>query len=89
VRTVYRAAETPLELADLTTPVTAAAQHGGGWVVLVFHKVCSESASDYSSCIASYKPIKDTTFNSFLDWLQNSAPPATTVKTVRQVMSGG
>jgi peptidoglycan/xylan/chitin deacetylase (PgdA/CDA1 family) len=89
VRTVYRAATTELELADLTNPVTAAASHGGGWVVLVFHKVCSQSASDYASCMASYKPIKDTTFNSFLDWLQNSAPPATNVKTVRQVMSGG
>ncbi len=89
VRTVFRSAETELQLSDLTTPVTAAASHGGGWVVLVFHEVCSQSDPGYSSCIASYKPVQDTTFNAFLDWLQNSAPPATSVKTVRQVMSGG
>jgi peptidoglycan/xylan/chitin deacetylase (PgdA/CDA1 family) len=89
IRTVYREATDELQLSDLTNPIVTASTHGGGWIVLVFHEICSESASDYASCAASYKPIKDTTFNSFLDWLEKSAPPATTVKTVRQVMSGG
>jgi peptidoglycan/xylan/chitin deacetylase (PgdA/CDA1 family) len=89
IRTVYRQATNELQLSDLTDPVNAAQSHGGGWIVLVFHQVCSQSASDYSSCIASYKAIKDTTFNAFLDWLSGSAPPGTTVQTMRQVMNGG
>lgn len=88
IRTVYRAATTELQLSDLTNPITAAVSHGGGWIVLVFHQICSQSDPGYSSCIASYKSIKDTTFDAFLDWLQNGAPAGTTVKTVRQVMNG-
>jgi peptidoglycan/xylan/chitin deacetylase (PgdA/CDA1 family) len=89
VRTMFRSATTELQLSDLTGPVTAAASHGGGWVVLVFHEVCSRSDPDYSSCIASYKPVQDTTLDAFLGWLRDDAPAATSVKTVRQVMSGG
>jgi peptidoglycan/xylan/chitin deacetylase (PgdA/CDA1 family) len=89
IRTVYRQATDELLLADLTNPVTAAASKGGGWIVLVFHEVCTQEASDFARCMASYKPIRDTTFAAFLDWLRTSAPAATTVKTVRQVMAGG
>ncbi len=89
IRTPYRAAETELQLSDLTTPINEAASHGGGWIVLVLHKVCSESDSGFGSCINDFKSIRDTTLNAFLDWLRDSAPPGTTVKTLRQVMSGG
>jgi len=89
IRTVYRQATTELLLSDLTDPVNAAQSHGGGWIVLVFHEICSQSAPNFSTCMASYKPIKDTTFNAFLDWLASSAPPGTTVQTMRQVMNGG
>jgi peptidoglycan/xylan/chitin deacetylase (PgdA/CDA1 family) len=88
VRTVYRAATDEIRLAELTNAVTAAANHGGGWVVLVFHEICSSSSSDYATCMGSYKPVQDTTFTAFLDWLKNTPPPNTSVKTVAEVMSG-
>jgi peptidoglycan/xylan/chitin deacetylase (PgdA/CDA1 family) len=87
IRTAYRAATDELQLADLTAPVTAAASHGGGWVVLVFHEICVQGQSDFNSCMASYKPVRNTTFNAFLDWLRDSAPPDTSVRTVGQVMN--
>ena len=85
---MYREATTEMQLADLTgrsprRKVTVEA--GSCW--------CStrsaRSRTPATAAAWSYKPIKDTTFNAFLDWLQSSAPPATTVKTVRQVMRGG
>lgn len=79
----------PIRLAYLQDAVTATATHGGGWLQMLFHQVCVPSSSDYSDCMAGYRPIDANVFGSFLDWLQNGAPPATTVKTVRQVMSGG
>src|SRR5205823_9675832 len=69
VRTLFRDATTPLQLSELTTPVTNAAAHGGGWLVLVFHEVCDPSTPDFNTCMGSYKAISTDTFNSFLDWL--------------------
>ena len=85
----------PLSLSHLQAAVTGAAQHGGGWVQLVFHQVCSQTydPANYSSCIADWGPVELSTFNSFLDWLQNSgqpggAPARTQVETVSQVING-
>ncbi|MCW2499952.1 MAG: Alkaline phosphatase, partial [Frankiales bacterium] len=85
----------PISLDSLKAAVTAAAQHGGGWVPLVFHGVCSptQAAEHYASCISDYGPIELDTLNAFLDWLQNSgqpggAPARTEVKTVTQVLQG-
>jgi peptidoglycan/xylan/chitin deacetylase (PgdA/CDA1 family) len=78
----------PIQHQYLTSAVTAAAAHGGGWLQLVFHRVCSQSDPTYTACMSSsYAPIDITTFGSFLDWLRRGAPPGVTVKTVRQVMS--
>lgn len=79
----------PVKLAYLQNAVTATATHGGGWLQMLFHQICDSSSPDYSSCMAGYRPTDASVFSSFLDWLQDNAPPATSVKTVRQVMSGG
>ena len=64
-------------LADIQTLVTQAQQHGGGWVPIVFHKICN-------GCDA--ESIAPSTLNTFLDWL--GAQQGVTVKTVHQVVGG-
>jgi peptidoglycan/xylan/chitin deacetylase (PgdA/CDA1 family) len=78
-----------ISLSSLTSVVNAAATHGGGWLQFQFHEVCSQSRSDYSTCMSTWGPIQDTTLNAFLDWLQDSAPSGTVVQTVEQAMSRG
>jgi peptidoglycan/xylan/chitin deacetylase (PgdA/CDA1 family) len=78
-----------ITLSSLTDVVQAAATHGGGWLQFQFHEVCTQSSPDYASCMSSWGPVKDTTLNTFLDWLRDSAPSGTVVKSVRQVMGGG
>jgi len=85
----------PVSLSYLQSSVTAAAHHGGGWVPLVFHQICSQTydLADYGSCIADYGPIELDTLNAFMDWLNNAgqsggAPARTTVQTVSQVING-
>jgi peptidoglycan/xylan/chitin deacetylase (PgdA/CDA1 family) len=62
--------------------VTQAEQHGGGWVQLVFHDLCS------SNCGTDEYSTTPAIFDAFLDWLQPRAANGTLVKTVGQVMSG-
>lgn len=88
VRTAYREPTTPLELSDLTTPVENARTHGGGWVPMVFHEICSPAEPAYQQCMQSYKAIDVRTMASFLDWLK-AAPSDVMVKTVGEVMGGG
>ena len=81
----------PVTLAHLKASVTAAAAHGGGWVPIVFHQVCSQTfdPDEYASCISDYGPIELDVLNAFLDWLQTSgAPPRTSVQTVSQIING-
>src|SRR5258706_5103034 len=85
----------PLSLSDMEAAITAASQHGGGWVQLAFHEICSQTydPSNYSTCIANWGPVELSTLNSLLDWLQNSgqpggAPAGTVMKTVSQVING-
>jgi peptidoglycan/xylan/chitin deacetylase (PgdA/CDA1 family) len=85
----------PLTLSHLQSAVTAAAQHGGGWMPLVFHDICSQQydPANYDFCIHDWGPIELSTLNAFLDWLQTSgqpggAPPRTVVQTVSEVING-
>jgi peptidoglycan/xylan/chitin deacetylase (PgdA/CDA1 family) len=59
--------------------VTAAEQHGGGWVQLVFHHICN-GCDAYS--------ITQTDFQALLDWLQPRATTGTVVETTAQVIGG-
>jgi peptidoglycan/xylan/chitin deacetylase (PgdA/CDA1 family) len=59
--------------------VTAAEQHGGGWVQLVFHHICA-SCDAYSITAANFQAL--------LDWLQPRAANGTTVETTAQVIGG-
>lgn len=80
-----------ITFSSLQNAVTAASGHGGGWVPVSFSQVCHQGTSNYSTCMASSKPVDDVVLGQFLDWLKNSgqaggAPAATTVKTVRDVL---
>jgi hypothetical protein len=96
IRTAYNSTKSaPLVVSNMERNVTAAARHGGGWVVLVFHDICSVSydPADYSNCTKSWGSIQLSAFDSLLEWLAHAGQPAgapagTVVHTVRQVMSG-
>jgi peptidoglycan/xylan/chitin deacetylase (PgdA/CDA1 family) len=69
-------------LATVEGYVTQAEQHGGGWVQLVFHDMCSTDCTgdDYSTTPAM--------LGQFLDWLQPRAANGTVTETVNQALGG-
>jgi hypothetical protein len=77
-----------LTLDYLRDAVTAAADHGGGWVQMVIHTVCAAGDPAFRHCMSAEAPIEEKTFSAFLDWLRQDAPDGTIVKTVSQVMGG-
>jgi peptidoglycan/xylan/chitin deacetylase (PgdA/CDA1 family) len=92
LRTIAVDGAQPEKLPDLEAYVSAAATHGGGWLVITFHDVCHAKASDYADCMSKFGSIDDTVFGQFLDWLQSvgkpgGAPPGVIVRNVCQVMS--
>jgi peptidoglycan/xylan/chitin deacetylase (PgdA/CDA1 family) len=66
-------------LATIEGYVTAAEQHGGGWVQLVFHHLC-EQCDAYS--------ISPANFSALLDWLAPRAATGTAVETTAEVVGG-
>ena len=90
LRTPEVAPAAPLRLEDLVARVRAA-DPAGGWVPLAFDRVCRRGTPDYMDCMASPRPVEDTTLTAFLDWQASTgkpggAPAGTAVKTVRDVM---
>jgi peptidoglycan/xylan/chitin deacetylase (PgdA/CDA1 family) len=86
--------DSPIQLADMQAVVNAAATHGGGWVQIVVHEVCSQTydPSNYGTCLGSFRPIELDTFTGFLDWLQSAgqggAPAGTVTQSVSEVLRG-
>ena len=73
-------------LSQLKAEVTNAVNHGGGWVILTFHHICSPTGT--ASCPAD-QSTTPTIFNSFVSWLntyRNTAANKTSVKTVDQTV---
>ncbi len=73
-------------LSQLKGQVTAAANNGGGWVILTFHHVCAPLGTATCQADQSISPV---IFNQFVTWLAAyRANPVnqTTVKTVDQVV---
>lgn len=66
-------------LEDLQRTVTRAEDKGGGWVVLVFHKVCDN---------CDVKSVSPSVLSEFASWLKGRQELGTYVATVGQVMSG-
>jgi peptidoglycan/xylan/chitin deacetylase (PgdA/CDA1 family) len=76
----------PWTSAALERAVTAAAQNGGGWVQVPFHRICVPTDAQFAACMSGDAPIERGAFDSFLGWLQHSAPRGTTVRTVGDVI---
>jgi peptidoglycan/xylan/chitin deacetylase (PgdA/CDA1 family) len=68
-------------LSQLQSYVTNAESHGGGWVALVFHGICSNNCTGSSS-------LSPTVFTAFLDWLQPRNANGTVVRTAGEVITG-
>ena len=66
-------------LATIEGYITAAEQHGGGWVQLVFHHVCNQ---------CDVYAITPADFSTFLDWLQPRSASGTVVQTTAIVIGG-
>lgn len=66
-------------LATLKSYVTDAEQHGGGWVQLVFHHLCTR-CNTYAISVADFAAL--------LDWLQPRALNGTLVRTTNEVVGG-
>lgn len=75
-------ADSSTSLALLQSYVTQAETHGGGWVVLSFHGICTNSCTGSNS-------FSTTLFTQFLDWLQARQASGTVVRTVADVMGAG
>ena len=70
-------------LAQMEKEVTNAQTHGGGWVILTFHHICTDiGAADCPSDLSTTPTI----YNAFVTWLAGQSTKATTVKTVQQVI---
>jgi len=65
-------------VADLEAEVTRVERAGGGWLPLVFTKICV--------CPGDQEAISPTDFDAFATWLAKR--PGTRVRTVDQVMGG-
>jgi peptidoglycan/xylan/chitin deacetylase (PgdA/CDA1 family) len=74
-----KSADSTTSLAQLQSYVTQAESHGGGWVILSFHGICSDGCTGGDS-------LSPTIFTTFLDWLQPRAGSGTVVRTVGAVM---
>jgi peptidoglycan/xylan/chitin deacetylase (PgdA/CDA1 family) len=66
-------------LATVQSYVTAAEQHGGGWVQIVIHHVC-DRCDAYSITLAD--------FTALVDWLAARAASGTVVRTTAEVIGG-
>ena len=75
-------ADAPIDLTymwNLQNVVTNAEQHGGGWVQIFWHRICSNDCDEYS-----WSP---KLLDQFLAWLEPRASIGTVVETPQQVLN--
>jgi peptidoglycan/xylan/chitin deacetylase (PgdA/CDA1 family) len=77
--------ESTWTLAQMEAQVTNAQSHGGGWVILTYHHICSDIGTADCPADLSSTPA---TFNAFTTWLAGQGANGITVKTVQQVIGG-
>jgi peptidoglycan/xylan/chitin deacetylase (PgdA/CDA1 family) len=77
--------DSTVTLAQMEQQVTQAQTHGGGWVILTYHHICTPIGA--ANCPADLSTTP-TIFNAFATWLAGQASKGVTVKTVQQVIGG-
>ena len=77
--------DSTVTLAQMEKQVTQAQSHGGGWVILTYHHICTPIGA--ANCPADLSTTP-TIFNAFVIWLAGQGSNGVTVKTVQQVIGG-
>ena len=77
--------ESTWTLANMEAEVTNAQAHGGGWVILTYHHICSDIGNADCPADLSTTPA---IFDAFATWLAGQQSNGVTVKTVQQVIGG-
>jgi peptidoglycan/xylan/chitin deacetylase (PgdA/CDA1 family) len=77
----------PVELAWLQQAVEAARDNGGGWVPMLFHRVCYQGTAQYDNCMASYRPVDAAVIGQFLQWAGGQSDVS--LRPVTEVLNGG
>ncbi len=79
----------PVTLDYLKSGVEAATANGGGWVPLLFHRVCYKANTDYDACMGQYRSVDAAVIDEFLTWLDGQKASGVSVKPVSEVLNGG
>jgi peptidoglycan/xylan/chitin deacetylase (PgdA/CDA1 family) len=59
----------PVTLQWMQSAVTAATNNpGGGWVPMLFHRVCYPGTTEYTACMGTYRPVSAAVIDQFLTW---------------------
>ena len=77
--------DSTVTLAQMEKQVTQAQSHGGGWVILTYHHICTPIGA--ANCPADLSTTP-TIFDAFVTWLARQGANGVTVKTVQQVIGG-
>jgi peptidoglycan/xylan/chitin deacetylase (PgdA/CDA1 family) len=77
----------PMSLDYLQRAVLAVADHGGGWLPIIFHRICARSDPGFDTCMSGESAMDSSVFSAFLDWLEYAAPEGTTTQTVQEVVN--
>lgn len=77
--------ESTWTLANMEAEVTNAQKHGGGWVILTYHHICTPIGA--ANCPADLSTTP-TIYNAFVTWLAAQKSNGVSVKTVQQVIGG-
>ena len=76
----------PMTLEFLQSSVQAVYDKGGGWLPMLFHRVCYAGTADYAACMASYRPVDAAVIDQFLTWA--TAQGSITFRTISEVLHG-
>jgi len=76
----------PITFEDLRDAAEAAYNNGGGWLPMLFHRVCYPDKASYADCMATYRPVDVTAVDQFLTWVGGQS--GISVKTVSQAYAG-
>lgn len=79
----------PVTLPYLKSAVEAAATNGGGWVPMLFHRVCYPQNADYDSCMGKFRSVDAAVIEEFLTWMDGQAASGISIKPVSEVLNSG
>ena len=79
----------PITLDYLKGAVEAANANGGGWLPMLFHRVCYKANADYADCMAKYRSVDAAVIEDFLTWMDGQKASGMSIKPVSEVLNGG